>query len=184
MTGKVGQFLSVEAFDLEMLDLVGGFVVTHEYRDDEHLTSGIQCSQGVFHVGTAGLVGNLEGTRSIGLEEGLHDLAGLITARVVGVGKDRHFKVVREPGRKPLGISLGKIFRYRVEHIVSGVLCRGHGTTEKGGHCHKRADYVSVHLQNLEIDRTKILQKEYLATIYKQVMIRKDFCRFFIEEFL
>ena len=97
------------AVDFELLDLIGPVGLRgDENRDDEDLAAGVQLAQGVFHVGAGGLVGDVEGTRGVGVEEGLDDLTGLGLGAVAGVGDDGDFQVVGEPGGEAGGISLGK----------------------------------------------------------------------------
>ena len=57
--------LSVDPLDLEVLDLVGGLVVTDKDGDKEHFASCIEGSEGIFHVGTTGLVGDFKRSRRV-----------------------------------------------------------------------------------------------------------------------
>ena len=64
--------------DLELLDLVGAVGLGgDEDGDEEDFATGVQLAQGVFHVGPGSLVGDVEGTRRVGVEKGLDNLAGL-----------------------------------------------------------------------------------------------------------
>ena len=66
---KCAIFKSIHPFDLEVLDLVFGFVIIDKDCDCEHLASCVESTEGIFHVRSAGPVVDVERTRCIGLEE-------------------------------------------------------------------------------------------------------------------
>ena len=116
-----------------------------EYRDQEHLSAGVQGAECIFHVCSAGLVDYLEITWSIGLEEGSEQLRCLVAAAVAGTGEDRDLKIVGEPCGKLVGISMGKIFRYGHEDLIPPILGRSITAQKNQSRRSKRRKYSKSH---------------------------------------
>ena len=64
----------------------------------------------------------LEITRSIGLEEGLEELACLVAAAVAGTGEYRDLQIIRKPCGKLIRIAIRQVFRYGHKHLIPSVL--------------------------------------------------------------
>ena len=104
--------------DLQLLYFIGLIFDTYENGDLENFSAGLQMPEGVFHVVPPGGMLNLESTRGVRLEEGTHDLSGLVAGGVVCIGENRDFQIVGEPGGKLLRIALFDIFGDRDEDII------------------------------------------------------------------
>ena len=61
--------LLLDPFNLNLLDEVVAAFAADEDRDVEIFSSGVEDSQGVFHIGPPGLVGDFEGARGVIFEE-------------------------------------------------------------------------------------------------------------------
>ena len=118
MTISVILFL-FHSFNLQVLYLVGGVLVSDENSHHKVLASCSEGSQGILHIGSSRLMGDLERARRIGLEERLEHLAGLAAAVVVGGREDGDLQIVREPGGQLVHISLSEIFRYRSKDLIT-----------------------------------------------------------------
>ena len=105
-----------------MLDPIGRVLEADENRDHKVFATGGQGAECVFHVCSSRLMDYFEITRSIGLEEGLEELAGLIAAAVTGVGEDRDLQIIGKPCGKLIGITLCQVFGYGHEDFIPSVL--------------------------------------------------------------
>ena len=121
VTGAAGRhrsnWTSLDPFDLELLDAALPFLDADEDGDVEGLAAGAERAQGVFHVRPAGNVADVEGARSVILEERLHYLLGLALAGIAQGGDDGYLKVVGKPCGETVGIALGQVFGDGHEHV-------------------------------------------------------------------
>ena len=121
-----------EPFDLELLDFVAVVLAGEEDGDVEDFAAGLEGAEGVFHVVLAGRVGDVEGARGVGLEEGLDDLAGLGLAGVAALAGHGDLQIVVEPGGKVVGVALHDVFADRDEDIIPRGLGRKASAQEHG----------------------------------------------------
>ena len=105
-----------------MLDSVGRVLETDEDRDHEVFTAGRQCAERIFHIGSTCLMDYLEITRSIGLEEGLEELACLVAAAVACTGEYRDLQIIRKPCGKLIRIAIRQVFGYGHRDLIPSVL--------------------------------------------------------------